>query len=93
MFLILNKYYAGKFSETTGIKIQSQHWGDKRKLSIEVINFEYFPNILNISRNKLKSEFHSYISGDNKQDYCEPHANIVHLFKNSLNQDFKFLGC
>ena len=36
------KYYAEKFSKTTGIEIQSQHWGGNRQLSMEGIDVEYF---------------------------------------------------
>ena len=36
----LKKYYAEKFIKTTGIEIQSQHWGGNRQLSMEVIAFE-----------------------------------------------------
>ena len=42
--LRLKKDHADKSSETTGIEIQSQHWGGNRKLSMEVIAVEYFPN-------------------------------------------------
>ena len=35
--LRLKKDHADKFSETTGIEIQSQHWGGNRKLPVEVI--------------------------------------------------------
>ena len=38
------KYYAEQFSKTTGIEIQSQHWGGNRKLSMEGIAVEYFLN-------------------------------------------------
>ena len=38
------KYYAEKISETTGIEIQSQHWGGNRQFSMEGITVEYFPN-------------------------------------------------
>ena len=41
--LYLDKYYAEKFSKTTGIEIQSQHWGRNRQLSMEGIDVEYFP--------------------------------------------------
>ena len=40
--LKLKKYYAEKFSETTGIYIQSQHWVGNSKLSMEGIGIEYF---------------------------------------------------
>ena len=30
----LKKFYSEIFSETTGIEIQSQHWGGNRKLSM-----------------------------------------------------------
>ena len=42
--LKLNKYYAEKFSETTGIEIQSQHWGRNIQLLMEGIYVEYLPN-------------------------------------------------
>ena len=41
--LRLKKDYAEKFSKTTGIEIQSQHWGRNRQLSMEGIDVEYFP--------------------------------------------------
>ena len=40
----LKKCYCEKFSETAGIEIQSQHWCGNRKLSMERIALEYFPN-------------------------------------------------
>ena len=40
----LEKHYAEKFSEKTGIEIQIQHWGVSRELSMEGIAVEYFPN-------------------------------------------------
>ena len=36
----LNKYYAEKFSETSGVEIQRQHWGGNIQLSIENIYVE-----------------------------------------------------
>ena len=33
--LKLKKYYAKKFSKTTGIEIQGKHWGGNRQLSME----------------------------------------------------------
>ena len=39
-----------KISETTGIEIQSQHWVGKRKILIEGISVEYFPNTYNLGR-------------------------------------------
>ena len=41
--LYLDKYSAEKFNKTTGIEIQSQHWGGNIQLSIEGIDVEYFP--------------------------------------------------
>ena len=38
------KYYVEKFSETTGMEIQSQRWGGNRQLSKKVISVEYDPN-------------------------------------------------
>ena len=78
----LNKYYAEKSSKTTGIEIQSQHCGGNRKLSMEGINIEYFTNLVDTGSNEKKSEFHSYISGDNDQDSCDSHAHFSHIFKN-----------
>ena len=42
-YLDLSKDYAIKFSETTGIEIQTQHWCGNRQLSMEGISVEYFP--------------------------------------------------
>ena len=41
--LYLDKYYAEKFSKTTGTEIQSQHWGRNIQLSMEGIDVKYFP--------------------------------------------------
>ena len=67
----LKKVYSEIFSETTGIEIQSQHWGGNRKLSIEGIVLEYFPNINKIRKNESKYEFHSYTSDNNEQYTCD----------------------
>ena len=52
----LNKLYAEKFSKTTGIEIQSQHWGVNGELSMEGIAVEYFTNPIDPSINE-KYEF------------------------------------
>ena len=57
----LKKYYAEKFSETTGIEIKTQNWGGNRQLSMEGIPVEYFP-IQFIFVAIKKSEFYSYIT-------------------------------
>ena len=77
----LKKDYAKKFSEATGVEIQSQHWGGNRQLSMEGIAVECFPTSVDIGNNEEKSEFHSYISDDNEQDACDSYAHIVHLLK------------
>ena len=64
----LKKDYAEKFSETTSIEIQSQHWGGNRQLSMEGISVECFPSPIDPGINEEKSEFYSYIIGDNKQE-------------------------
>ena len=51
----LNKYYAEKFSKTTGIEIQIQHWGGNSKLSMEGISIGYFPTSVDPGRNETKS--------------------------------------
>ena len=38
------KYYAKKYSESTYLQIQSQHWLGERKLSMEGVVFDYFNN-------------------------------------------------
>ena len=83
----LKKDYAEKFSKTTGIEIQSQHWGGNKQLSIESIAVEYFPNSVHTGINETKSEFHSYISDDNEKDACYSHARMFHLF-NKNNHDY-----
>ena len=62
----LKKYYSEKFSETTGIEIQSQHWGGNIKLSMEGIAVECFPTSIDPGINGEKYEFHSYISDNNE---------------------------
>ena len=47
---------------------------------MEVVAVEYFPNSVDPGSNE-KSEFHSYISGDNEQYACDLHAHIFHIFK------------
>ena len=78
--LKLKKDYAEKFSEATGIEIQSQHWGGNIQLSMEGIAIEYFPTFVDNGKNEEKSEFHSYISDENEQDACNSHAHMVHIF-------------
>ena len=38
------KYYAGKYSESTSLKIQYQHWVGKRQLFMEIVTLDYFNN-------------------------------------------------
>ena len=47
---------------------------------MEGIAVEYFPSSIDPINNEEKSEFHSYISNDNKQDACDSHVNMFHLF-------------
>ena len=47
----------GKFIKTTGIGIKSPHWGINRKLSMEVITVEYFPNSFDPGINKKNQNF------------------------------------
>ena len=54
-----------KFSETTGIKIKSQHWCGNRQLSMEVIAVKYFPISIYPVSNEEKPELRSYISDEN----------------------------
>ena len=54
----LKIYYAKKFSEATGIEIQSQYWCGNRQLSIEGIAAEYFPTSIDTGNNEEKYEFH-----------------------------------
>ena len=51
----LEKHYAEKFSEKTGIEIQIQHWGGNSKLSMEGISIGYFPTSVDPGRNETKS--------------------------------------
>ena len=76
------KYIIKKNIKTTGIEIQGQHWGGNRQLSMEGIAIECFPISIYSGNNEEKSESHSYISDDNEQDSCDPHAHMFHLLKN-----------
>ena len=68
--------YAEKFSEATGIQIQSQHWGGNRKLSMEAITVEYFPTSVDTGNNEENFEVRSYISVDNEEDVSASHAHM-----------------
>ena len=48
---------------------------------MEGIAVEHFTTSIDIGNNDEKSELHLYISDDNKQDSCDSHAHITHLFK------------
>ena len=50
--IMLKKYYAEKFSETTSIEIQIQLWGGNRQLSMEGIAVEYFTKSIDPGRNE-----------------------------------------
>ena len=52
--LKLMRYYAEKFRKITGIEVQSQHWGGKRKFSMEGISVEYFSNSVDRDSNETK---------------------------------------
>ena len=70
IYIKLRKYYAEKFSKTTGIEIKRQCWGGNRQLSMEDISVEYFTNSIDTGSNE-KFKFHSYISDDNEQYECD----------------------
>ena len=46
---------------------------------MEGIAVDYFSSSFDPGNNKDKSEFHSYISDNNEQDACDPHAYMVYL--------------
>ena len=79
--LKLKKYYAEKFSETTGKEIQSQHWGGNRKLSTEGIAVDYFSDTVDSVIKETRPKFNSYISDENEQDARDSHYHTIHLFK------------
>ena len=55
--LKLNKECAEKFSKTTGIEIQSQHWSGNKQLSMEGIAIGYFPDSVDPGINEKKLNF------------------------------------
>ena len=46
---------------------------------MEVIDVEYFPNLVDPGSNKARSEFHSNISDDNEQCEYDSHDHMFHL--------------
>ena len=70
-----------KSSESNGIEIQSQHWGENNQLSMEGIAVEYFTSSFDPGKNKVKYEFYSCISDDNEQYECYSCAHMFCLFK------------
>ena len=81
MYIKLKKDYAEALSQKTGIRTQSQYWGENKKLSMEGIAVEYFTNSVDHGSNEKTSEFHSYISDDNEHDAYDSNANMFHLLK------------
>ena len=49
---------------------------------------EYFPNSVDTGSNETKNEFRSYIINENKQEACNSHANMFHIVKQYLNQEY-----
>ena len=53
---------------------------------MEGIAVQYSPSSIDTGSNKVKSEFHSFMSDKNEQDACDSHAHMFHLLKTLLNQ-------
>ena len=54
----LKKNYAEKFSKTTSIEIQGQHWDGNRQLSMDGIAVEYFTNSVDTFIKKIQDFIH-----------------------------------
>ena len=52
MYIKLKKDYAEALSQKTGIRTQSQYWGENKKLSMEGIAVEYFTNSVDHGSNE-----------------------------------------
>ena len=48
---------------------------------MEGISVEYFSGSFDTGNNEEKSGFHSYMSDENKQDACDPHAHMFYILK------------
>ena len=57
IYIKLKKYYSDKFSETTGVEIQSQHWSGNMYLSIKDIAVQYFLSSIDHGDNKENLNF------------------------------------
>ena len=56
------QYYDENYSESTSLQIQSQHWGGKLQLYMEVVALNYFNNYNIVREFNPSSVFHSCLS-------------------------------
>ena len=59
------KYYADKYSDSTSLHIQLQHWEGELQLSIKFVALGYFNNDNIVRELNPPSYLYSYLSEDN----------------------------
>ena len=58
-YIKLGKYYPKKYSDSTSLQIQSQHWGDEHQLSLEGVDLDHFHNFIIVGYYYPSSTFYS----------------------------------
>ena len=74
--------YAERTSTNFNLQIQSEHFGNRRSLSIE----EYIIYVVDQDLNS-NMEFHSHLSDDSRQDSSTTHAHILNMLTKLRNNN------
>ena len=78
------RYYAARMSTNFNLKIQSDHFGNGKSLSIEGFYIEILVKELNGTY-----EFHSHFSDDSRQDTSTTRTYIIYMLEELKNHQLK----
>ena len=76
------RYYAERMSANFNLEIQSEHFGNRRSISIKGCMIDIIDQDLN-----GYMEFHSHFSDDSRQDICTTHAHVVCMLTELRNNN------
>ena len=78
-------YYAEKFSDSTSLHIQSQHFGGEIQILIEVVTIDYSNNDNIFREVNLSSIFNSYLSEDNNNYAPDTHTHMMNIYQTEMD--------
>ena len=82
----VKQFYAEKYSDSTSLKIQPQHWGGEHQLLTEVVALGYFNNNNIVREVNFLSVFCLYLRKDNNQDALDTHTHIMNIYQNLFDE-------